>query len=141
VPEITHLLDVAERSRVGDWSLRSALVRYAQAEPVRVGRVLDVVRRLEAGMKPHLKALEKVPEPADEQVAGLLGVASQLDELGDRFAAWAVALDPALRPGAEVDELVAALGERLDVLGVARDEARPSPGPGGRPRRRPARGV
>ena len=139
--EITHLLDVAERSRVGDWSLRSALVRYAQAEPVRVGRVLDVVRRLEAGLKPHLKALEKHPEPADDRVAGLLGVAAQLDELGDRFAAWAVALDPALRPGTEVDELVAALGERLDVLGVARDEARPSPGPGGRPRRRPARGV
>ena len=138
MPEIVHLLDVAERSRVGDWSLRSALVRYAQAEPVRVSRVLDVVRRLEAGLKPHVRALEKDPEPADEHVTGLLGVAVQLDELGDRFAAWAVALDPALRPGAEVDGLVDALGARLDALGVARDGTRPRPGPGGRPRRGPA---
>ena len=136
-----HLLDVAERSRVGDWSLRSALVRYAQGEPVRVNRVLDVVRRLDAGLKPHVKALERDPESADEQVTQLLAVAAQLDELGDRFAAWAVARDPALRPGPEVDELVEALQARLDVLGVAREESRPTPGPGGRPRRGPARGV
>jgi hypothetical protein len=140
VPEIARLLDVAERSRVGDWSLRSALVRYAQAEPVRVSRVLEVVRRLEAGLKPHQKALEQHPEQADERVTGLLDVAAQVDELGDRFAAWAVARDPALRPGVEVDELVDALGARLDVLGVAREQNRPTSGPGGRPRR-PARGV
>ena len=141
MPEITQLLDVAERSRVGDWSLRSALVRYAQAEPGRVSRVLDAVRRLDAGLKPHAKALEKDPASADELVSGLLEVAAQLDELGDRFAAWAVARDPALRPGPEVDELVDALQARLDALGVAREENRPSPGPGGRPRRGPARGV
>ena len=141
VPEILHLLDVAERSRVGDWSLRSALVRYAQGEPMRVSRVLDVVRRLEAGLKPHLKALERDPAVADDHVTGLLGVAAQLDELGDRFATWALSQDPAVRPGPEVDELVRALDERLDVLGVAREGTRPSPGPGGRPRRGPSRGV
>src|SRR5687768_3558319 len=139
MPEIVHLLDVAERSRVGDWSLRSALVRYAQGEPVRVSRVLEVVRRLEAALKPHVKALEKDPEPANEQVSELLGVAARLDELGDRFAAWAVARDPALRPGAEVDELVEALEARLDELGVPREQNRPSAGPNGRPRRGPAR--
>ena len=136
-----HLLHVSERSRIGEWSLRSALVRYAQGEPVRVSRVLDVVRRLEAGLKPHLKALEQDRQPADEQVTGLLGVAAQLDELGDRFAAWAMTQDPALRPGAEVDELVSALVGELDALGVARDRDRPPSGPGGRPRRRPARGI
>jgi hypothetical protein len=99
-----------------------------------------VVRRLEAGLKPHLKALEQDPEPRTSRWRDCWRGGAG-DELGDRFAAWAVARDPALRPGTEVDELVDALDEELDVLGVARDRNRPSPGPGGRPRRRPAKGV
>ena len=53
------LLDFAELSRTDDWSLRSALVRLAQPEPVRVSQVLEVVRRVEAALAPLRRALER----------------------------------------------------------------------------------
>ena len=139
MPDVAALLDVAERSRAGDWSLRSALVRYGQAEPVRVQRLLEVVRRLDAALKPHAKALERgddVPEAAP-----LLEVAAMLDAVGDRLAEWADDRATHERPDAEVDDVTSRAGARLDELGVPREEGPPRPGPGGRPRRGPARGV
>ena len=56
-PELARLLDFAERSRAGDWSLRSSLVRYAQSQPVRVSQVLELVRRIEAALHPHARLL------------------------------------------------------------------------------------
>jgi hypothetical protein len=141
-PELARLLAFAERSRAGDWSLRSALVRYAQANPVRVSQVLELVRRIEAGLHPHARlladegpdiwrALETGAVPAPRAlVVGLLGAAAELDHLADLLAVWAV--DRATyRPDAEVDAVVRDVTKRLDDLGVAREERQGPP-----PRRR-----
>ncbi|MGH9273992.1 MAG: hypothetical protein ACRDZU_05025 [Acidimicrobiales bacterium] len=142
-PELARLLQFAERSREGDWSLRSALVRYAQSEPERVSRVLELVRRIEFALHPHAKLLvaegpqlweevEGAGRPASEQsatVVGLLRAAAELDRLADRLVTWAV--DRAgERPHGEVDAVVVDVTHRLDELGVAREERQ------GPPRRR-----
>ncbi|MFT7648552.1 MAG: hypothetical protein ACI8Y4_003304 [Candidatus Poriferisodalaceae bacterium] len=54
---VQSLLNHAERSRVGDWSTRSALMRLAQPEPVRVSRVLESVRRCDGALHPMVRAL------------------------------------------------------------------------------------
>lgn len=142
-PELARLLDFAERSRTGDWSLRSALVRYAQANPERVRQVLELVRRLDAGLHAHAKlvvaegpdlwrALESgtaPPSAAGALVVGMLGAATELDRLADLLAAWAVDRSGP-RPDAEVDAVVRDVTKRLDDLGVAREERQ------GPPRRR-----
>ncbi len=143
-PELARLVDFAERPRTGDWSLRSALVRYAQANPERVSQVLDLVRRIEFALHPHAKLLAKEgPQlweavatgavPASDPTAlvvGLLQASAELDRLADRVVAWAVdrAGD---RPDAEVDSVVVDVAQRLDDLGVAREERQGPP-----PRRR-----
>ena len=58
-----RLVDYAESSRDGDWSLRSALVRFAQPEPVRAGAVLELVRRTDGALKPHRRKLESASAP------------------------------------------------------------------------------
>ena len=52
------LADYAEVARDDDWSLRSALVRVAQRDPELASRVLDAVRRCDAALAPHRRALE-----------------------------------------------------------------------------------
>lgn len=139
-PELARLVDFAERPRVGDWSLRSALVRYAQGQPVRVSQVLEQVRRIEFALRPHSKlldregpelwrALESGTPPATEPgalVAGLLQAAAALDQLADRLATWAVDWRGE-RPDAEVDAVVSDVAQRLDALGVAREEQQGPP--------------
>lgn len=142
-PELARLLQFAERSREGDWSLRSALVRYAQSQPVRVSQVLELVRRIEAALHPHAKLLvaqgpqlweamhgaaAPLPEPS-ATVVGVLRAAAELDRLADRVVAWAVDRTDE-RPDAEVDAVVLDVTRRLDELGVAREERQ------GPPRRR-----
>lgn len=138
-PELARLVDFAERSRTGDWSLRSALVRYAEGNPVRVSQVMELVRRIEAALHPHAKLL--VAEgPAlwaavraggassgdHSEVVGVLSAAAELDRLADRLADWAVdrAGD---RPDAEVDAVVADVARRLDDLGIPREEQQRPP--------------
>lgn len=53
------ILNLAESPRVDDWSLRSALVRLAQPEPVRAGAVLEIVRRCQGALHPLVRALER----------------------------------------------------------------------------------
>lgn len=53
------LLNYAESSRAGDWSLRSALVRLAQPDPARVAGVLELVRRLDAVLHHIARPLER----------------------------------------------------------------------------------
>jgi hypothetical protein len=143
-PELAALLDFAERPRVEDWSLRAGLVRYAQREPQRVSDVLDVVRRLEFGFKPHLKAVAKQGaaywgalsgngagdgvEPADGLAVELLRVMADVDRLGESVATWAADPRAVEQPDAAVDSMTAAASRRLDELGVAREERRPPPG-------------
>jgi hypothetical protein len=132
--ELAALVDFAERPRSDDWSLRAALVRYAQAEPKRVSDLLEQVRRVEAVFHGHRKLLEQhgpalwaaldgdpSPEPERAALVGVLGATQELDRVGDALAAWAVD-----RVGDPPDELVDAVtrrvGERLDEIGVPREE-------------------
>jgi hypothetical protein len=141
-PELARLVDFAERARDGDWSLRSALVRYAQSQPVRVSQVLEQVRRIEAALHLHAKvlaadgpevwaALDGGPPPSDElgEIVGVLGAAARLDDLADLLTAWAIDRTGP-QPHDEVDAALAEVTVRLDDLGVAREE------PGPRSRRR-----
>jgi len=134
-PELARLVDFAERPRTRDWTLRSALVRYAQPEPQRVNDVLELVRRVDAALgKSAAKlgrdgpafwdALEQDGSGPDEYVVGVLHEARKLDSLGDVLATWAI--DRAgERPNADVDRVVADVAKRLDALGVPREERPP----------------
>lgn len=142
--ELARVVDFAERSRVGDWSLRSALVRYAEGQPERVSQVLEQVRRLDAALHPYAKTLEKrgddlwrsldgggSDDTDDARLLGLLRVAVDLDRLGDAMAVWADDRTSD-RPDASVDAITAAAAARLDDLGVPRED---------QPPRRSGRGV
>jgi hypothetical protein len=135
--ELAALVDTAERPRTENWSLRAALTRYAQPQPQRASAVIELLRRIEAALKPHTKRLEREGPavwaevtggaPAtDEHLVGLLQALAEVDRLGDVLATWAVdRADP--RPDDLVDEVVAGVSARLEALGVEREErpARP----------------
>jgi hypothetical protein len=73
LPDGHRLVDYAESSRAGDWSLRSALVRFAQPEPTRAGAVLELVRRTDGALKPHRRRLESASAPSHPDLGpGLL---------------------------------------------------------------------
>jgi hypothetical protein len=141
-PELARVVEFAERPRAGDWSLRSALVRYAQSEPQRVSQVLELVRRVDAALHPHAKLLAKEgPQlwsavsgvvstaEANAIVVGVLQAAAVLDQLADQVVAWAIDRHGP-RPDTAVDDAVHSVTQRLDDLGVAREERQ------GPPRRR-----
>lgn len=144
-PELAALLDASERSRVGDWSLRAALCRYAQPHPGRVRDVLELVRRIDAALHPEAKRLDRqgellwavldngaVAAPEDAQLVGILRALRELDELGDVLAEWAE--DRAGQdPRSAIDATIASVTRQLDALGVAREE-RTGPPPGARSR-------
>ncbi len=65
------LINFAEITGLGDWSLRSALCRLAQPEPARVGRVLESVRRLENVLHHIQPALERHPALSSRPAAAL----------------------------------------------------------------------
>lgn len=136
-PELASLVDFAERPRTRDWSLRSALVRYAQPEPQRVNDILELVRRVDAALGKNTSkldrdgpafwdALEHDASEPDAYVVGVLHAARELDALGETLATWAV--DRAgERPNTDVDRVVADVARRLDALGVPREERPPGP--------------
>lgn len=135
-PELAQLLDVAERPRTGGWSLRAALVRYAEGNPVRVSQVIELVRRIEVGLHPHAKLLAAdgpalwaavtsgaaADDGAAAQVVGLLQVSLRLDALADALAAWADDRHATERPDAAVDDTVSEIAARLDELGIPRED-------------------
>jgi hypothetical protein len=136
-PELAQLVAFSERPRAGDWSLRSALTRYAQPQPQRVSVVLDSVRRIEFALQPQSARLAKegaalwaAVEDGDgdgDVLVGLLGAAAQLDALGDTLAAWAIdRTGPS--PEATVDATAAEVERRLDDLGIPREERERPPG-------------
>ena len=137
-PELARLVDLAERPRADNWSLRAALTRYAQGQPQRVSDVLELVRRIDAAVRPHLKAIARdgaalweALQAGDgandtDPVIGLLGCMAELDRLGDALAVWAA--DPSGdRPDAEVDAVTADVARRLEELGIPREERQRPP--------------
>ncbi len=134
-PELAHVLNLSERPRIGDWSLRSALVRYAKPEPERVRQLLEQVRRIGTALQPNIKRLERegpevwalvtndpsIADSTEDAVVGLLRSAVDIDALADTLAKWAV--DPSSeRPNSALDKVVADVSERLDALGVATEQ-------------------
>jgi hypothetical protein len=133
--ELARLLNFAERPRADEWSLRAALVRYAQPEPERAARLLEVVRRAEGALHRHSKLLERdgpaiwatlsddppSPTASHRDVTALLLATAEIDQLGDRLATWAVNR-AGKRPDTEVDEVITDAAHRLDTLGVPREE-------------------
>ena len=134
-PELARLIDFAERSRAGDWSLRSGLVRYAQPEPERVNQILEHVRRVDAALHAQSKVIQRDgrdlwaavqagsggSSSAPAETIELLQVTAQLDRLGDIVADWAV--NPSAEPpSAEIDVITDDVARRLDALGVPREE-------------------
>ena len=53
------LVNYAESPRVDDWTMRSALVRFAQSEPVRASSLLELVRRLDTVLHHVARPLER----------------------------------------------------------------------------------
>jgi hypothetical protein len=138
-PELAQLVDFSERLRTHGWSLRSALVRYAQPQPARVEAVLDLTRRLEFAIGKHNKVLAKQGDDVwtaletganggndVAAVVALLRVAQEIDALGDVLAAWAVDHTQP-RPDAEVDECIGDVAPQLDALGVPHEERQRPP--------------
>lgn len=141
-PELARLVDVADASRRGDWSMRSALTRYAQPEPHRSQVLLALVRRFEATVHGHERLLRSdgpnllaesasasvaQPDAPDRaRVVGLLGVARKLDELADTLVDWALDITRP-RPSDAVDEAVVEVARVLDELGVPEEELRGRP--------------
>lgn len=135
---LARLVDFAERARTQNWSLRAALVRYAQPAPQRVNDVLDLVRRAEWALGQHTRvlhregaslweALDADTRPSDEeqaQLVELLRVVQELDGLGDVLAGWAADISRD-RPDAPVDETIGDVGRRLDALGVPHEQRSP----------------
>jgi hypothetical protein len=140
-PDLARLVDFAERPRLQDWSLRAALVRYAQPRPRQVNDLLDLVRRVEWALGRHARLLQRDgnalwraiadgtrPEGAEQAwIVELLRAVTALDRIGDVLAAWAVDISGE-RPDAAVEATIEQVGRRLDELGVPREE---------RPQRRP----
>ena len=143
-PELARLLDTAERPRADEWSLRAALTRYAQPQPQRASDLIEVLRRIEFGLKPHSGVLDREGpavwqalangsagsdgsdgSDADPYVVGLLRALMQIDVVGDDLAAWAVAREGE-RPDAAIDAVVADVRRQLEELGVPVEE-RPRP--------------
>lgn len=130
-PELAQLVDFAERPRAEGWSLRSALVRYAQPHPVRVGRVLEHIRRAEWALHQQVKVLDhrgpelwaalQSPDEGEDALVTLLRAVQVIDELGDVLAAWAVDRSGD-QPDEEVDSVTADVGARLDALGIRHEE-------------------
>lgn len=133
-PELAALLDVAERPRVEDWSLRAAVTRYAQPQPERASSIIELVRRTEAALRPYAKQLsrdgaavwaaavgDQAPTGADALLIEMLRATAELDRLGDALAAWALerAGD---RPDQLVDDVVDNVRSRLESLGVPREQ-------------------
>lgn len=69
VSPIGSLSGYAETPRVGDWTLRSALVRLAQADPVRVSTLLEATRRLDAALHHASRALGRNPAICDRSLS------------------------------------------------------------------------
>ena len=113
----------ADVARDGDWTLRSALVRFAQPEPVRAGVVLELVRRTDG-------ALKRAGEAGAEELAP---VVAELEAIAEALVAWAIAHDGP-PPVDVVEHHGARAHAKLEELGVPRQEAPPRPPSGARRR-------
>jgi hypothetical protein len=136
-PQLAQLVDFAERPHAANWSLRAALVRYAQPQPQRVNDLLELVRRIQSALGAQSATLQRDGEriwnalehdspPGDvAAIVDLLDAARAIDRLGDALAEWAADVSRP-RPDDAVDAVVTDVAARLERLGIER-EARVPP--------------
>lgn len=137
-PQLAHLLAYAERPRADDWSLRSALTRFAQPQPARASRLIEELRRLEVGLAAHRKTLEQdgpsvwaalqAGDDATPLLQLLRGVQT-VDTCAGALTTWAVDRGGE-RPDAAVDAATDELVRCLDALGIPREQERSRRAPG-----------
>ena len=113
--EPRDLLDFAERVHDNGWSLRAALVRYAQLAPERASALFELIRRTDGALKPYAND----PTGAVAKASELLAVARQLDTAGEVLARWAERRDTP--PHAELDAIARQVFNDLAALGVERE--------------------
>lgn len=124
------LLNYAESSRAGDWSLRSALVRLAQPEPARVAGVLEIVRRLDAVLHHLTRPLERHTVTCDRsltiQAASEVPAGWELAHPGDPYPDTRVAdlVRLAISAGSDGDQVIDAYVAEVD-LAVEEHQAMP----------------
>jgi len=63
------LVNYAESARAGDWTMRSALVRLAQPEPMRASATVELIRRLDTALHPVARSLERHTTICDRQLS------------------------------------------------------------------------
>jgi hypothetical protein len=135
-PELAQLIDVAERPRVGNWSLRAALTRYGQPQPQRTSDFIEVLRRIEVAVHSTSAEFEQhgpdlwaaLNDGADAAelapVVELLRIIRDVDTVGEALARWANDKSQE-RPDGDIDRVTPDAMRRLDALGVPREEGRP----------------
>jgi hypothetical protein len=107
-------LNLAERPRAGQWTLRAALVRFAQPEPVRAGAVLDLVRRCEWALQPLIRPLEVHIVDADRDLS--LGRVRR--ERSDAGAGWTIEPGGERYPDARLVDLARLVVDADDEAGI-----------------------
>ena len=116
-PEPSHsLLNYAEAPRVDDWSMRSALVRFAQPEPVRSGQLLELVRRLDAVLHHVARSLERRTVLCDRDLAVAIAagsVAAPVDPYADTRTADLARVGRAVPDG--LPTVLGAYNESVDL--------------------------
>jgi len=115
VPEPT--LGIGDVPRRDDWTLRAAIVRFAQPEPVRAGAVLELVRRTDGALR----------KGGEQAASALAPVVADLDAIADALVAWAIERGGA-PPVDVVDAHAATAFAALEALGVLREEGPPPSG-------------
>jgi hypothetical protein len=134
-PELARLVDLSEWPRHQGWSLRAALVRYAQPQPARAAAVLRLVRRIDAVLHGPRRVLPRAGRGGGGAVRagdpgplpGLFRAVAPLDRLADRITEWAPER-AGVRPDTEIDAVVAEVTAALDALGVPHEQREPPPG-------------
>lgn len=156
------LSNLSERERAGGWTFRSALVRFAQPEPVRSAVIMTFIRRAEAAILPlqalladgRLLDVARLTDPdthskewvqqamegytsvssLDEAELAVLPLVSAVLRLDDLgdHLARWAPSAPAPGPVTEVDQVCADLQRRFEELAVPVESQPPGPGRGRR---------
>jgi hypothetical protein len=105
------LTEYADRLLTDGWCLRSALVRYAQAQPVRATSLHALMRRLDAAIVPSSELRES-----------LTPTVAQFDAFALVMATWAADRSSYLRPDDAVDAVLASTRAEFERLQVPEEQ-------------------
>ena len=104
----------ADTILVDAWCLRSALVRYAQAEPKRATVLHALMRRLDAALS------------SGDRRDGVLAVVGRFEELAKAMSTWAADRSVNEVPTRLVDAVISEVAESFEQLGVPEESIDPA---------------